>query len=116
LYLSYFPSVFARLPFVLLAPIKIIHQVSVILHTLLFRIPDAPEFIVVQVRVYARVPIAFAYNCARKNPPSIPTLALVRLVGWLRQSRVIIDWHNLGYTILALRLGQDHVLVQVAER
>jgi hypothetical protein len=51
-----------------------------------------------------------------KNPPSIPTLALVWLVGWLRGSKVIIDWHNLGYSILALKLGANHVLVRIAKR
>ena len=50
-----------------------------------------------------------------KNPPSIPTLALVWLVGRLRGSKVIIDWHNLGYSILALKLGSDHVFVKLAK-
>lgn len=50
-----------------------------------------------------------------KNPPSIPTLALVWLVGKLRGSKVIIDWHNLGYSILALNLGSDHIFVRLAK-
>ena len=51
----------------------------------------------------------------RKNPPSIPTLALVWIVGVIRGSKVIIDWHNLGYSILALRLGDKHPFVQIAK-
>ena len=50
-----------------------------------------------------------------KNPPSIPTLALVWLVGKLRGSKVIMDWHNLGYSILALNLGSDHIFVRLAK-
>ncbi len=50
-----------------------------------------------------------------KNPPSIPTLALVWLVGKLRGSKVIIDWHNLGYSILALNLGPNHLFVRLAK-
>jgi beta-1,4-mannosyltransferase len=50
-----------------------------------------------------------------KNPPSIPTLALVWLVGKLRGSKVIIDWHNLGYSILALNLGSAHIFVRLAK-
>jgi beta-1,4-mannosyltransferase len=50
-----------------------------------------------------------------QNPPSIPTLALVWLIGAWTGSKVIIDWHNLGYTILALRLGERHLLVRVAQ-
>ena len=37
------------------------------------------------------------------------------LVGKLRGSRVAIDWHNLGYTVLGTGpLGHDHWLVKVA--
>ena len=49
-----------------------------------------------------------------KNPPSIPTLALVWLVGRVRSSKIIIDWHNLGYSILALKLGASHPFVTIA--
>lgn len=51
----------------------------------------------------------------RKNPPSVPTLALVWLAGKVRGSKVIIDWHNLGYSILALKLGDKHILVRLAK-
>lgn len=55
-------------------------------------------------------------SSSRKNPPSIPTLALVWLVARLRGSKVIIDWHNLGYSILALKLGDKHPLVRIAKQ
>ncbi|TFY75427.1 hypothetical protein EWM64_g8585 [Hericium alpestre] len=97
LYLSQPPATLRALPFLLLAPLKIAQQILTILAALLIRIPHPPEFILVQ------------------NPPSIPTLALVYLVGRLRGSKVIIDWHNLGYSILALRLGPNHILVRLAK-
>lgn len=37
-----------------------------------------------------------------KNPPAIPLLAVAHLVSWLRWSRLVIDWHNYGYTILRM--------------
>jgi beta-1,4-mannosyltransferase len=50
-----------------------------------------------------------------QNPPSIPTLAVASLVSYLRKSRLIIDWHNFGYSILALKLGTSHRLVKISE-
>ncbi|OQE43377.1 hypothetical protein PENCOP_c003G03508 [Penicillium coprophilum] len=49
-----------------------------------------------------------------QNPPSIPTLAIASIVCFLRQTKLIIDWHNFGYSILALKLGQSHPLVQMS--
>ncbi|KAG1738606.1 glycosyltransferase family 33 protein [Suillus paluster] len=97
-YLSEPPLFVARIPFVLAAPIKISYQIATILYTLIFDIPRPPEFIMVQ------------------NPPSIPTLALVWLVGGMTGSKIIIDWHNLGYSILALKLGRLHPLVKIAKQ
>lgn len=48
-----------------------------------------------------------------QNPPSIPTLLVAQVVGYLRNTRLIIDWHNFGHTILALRLGAEHPLVRI---
>lgn len=49
-----------------------------------------------------------------QNPPSIPTLFVAHVVCFLRHTRLIIDWHNFGYSILALRLGSAHPLVQIS--
>ncbi|KAK3581816.1 hypothetical protein CHS0354_028823 [Potamilus streckersoni] len=47
-----------------------------------------------------------------QNPPSIPTIAVSVLVCLLRWSHLVIDWHNYGYTILGLTLGDQHPLVR----
>ena len=49
-----------------------------------------------------------------QNPPSIPTLAVASLVCFLRNTRLVIDWHNFGYSILALKLGNSHPLVKLS--
>ena len=49
-----------------------------------------------------------------QNPPSIPTLFVAGIVCFLRHTRLVIDWHNFGYSILALRLGSMHPLVQIS--
>jgi beta-1,4-mannosyltransferase len=49
-----------------------------------------------------------------QNPPAFPTLA----VSWFslrhRGVRFVVDWHNLGYTLLQLRLGRWHPAVRLA--
>ena len=49
-----------------------------------------------------------------QDPPAFPTLA----VSWFslrgRGVRFVVDWHNLGYTLLQLRLGQWHPVVRLA--
>jgi beta-1,4-mannosyltransferase len=51
-----------------------------------------------------------------QNPPTFPTL----LAGWIAarfcRARLVIDWHNYGYTMLALRLGADHAVTRLAAR
>lgn len=49
-----------------------------------------------------------------QNPPSIPTLIIAIIVCRLRGSKLVIDWHNTGCSILALKLGGDHSLVKLA--
>ena len=53
------------------------------------------------------------FGVESKNPPSIPTLALAWLVSRITGSKVIIDWHNLGYSILALKFGEKHLFVRI---
>lgn len=50
-----------------------------------------------------------------QNPPAIPTLAVSWLYCLILRSIFIIDWHNYGYTILALTLRKEHVLVKICK-
>jgi beta-1,4-mannosyltransferase len=49
-----------------------------------------------------------------QTPPAIPTLAVAWLAARLRGARLIFDWHNVGWTLLALRSGPQHPLVIAA--
>lgn len=84
-----------KLPFVLFAPYKVIKQ-----HLILFKLLrslNGADYLFVQ------------------NPPSIPALGMARFFCLFMTPgcRLIIDWHNLGYSILALKLGKRHPFVWV---
>jgi len=49
-----------------------------------------------------------------QNPPSIPTIPICWLVSKLCKIPLVIDWHNYGYSILALNLGSNHILVRIS--
>lgn len=51
-----------------------------------------------------------------QNPPSAPTLAVSWLVSRLRGARLVVDWHNLSHTILAVPLGDQHRAVRALAR
>src|SRR5262245_24861365 len=70
-------------------------RAAIRLFFVLFRIPR-PDLLLVQ------------------NPPSFPTLQIAWIAALVRRARFVIDWHNLGYTILALRLGRRHIAVRLA--
>src|SRR5262249_56600655 len=48
-----------------------------------------------------------------QNPPTIPALVVALAVARLRSARLVVDWHNLGWAMLALRLGPRHPLVHL---
>ncbi|XP_041853225.1 chitobiosyldiphosphodolichol beta-mannosyltransferase [Melanotaenia boesemani] len=50
-----------------------------------------------------------------QNPPGLPGIAVAWLVCVLRGSRFVIDWHNYGYTIMALSHGASHPVVRLAK-
>jgi len=49
-----------------------------------------------------------------QNPPAFPTLPVALFSLRRRGVRFVIDWHNLGYTLLRLRLGRWHPAVRLA--
>ncbi|KAK4251382.1 glycosyltransferase [Corynascus novoguineensis] len=86
----------ASIPFVLFAPWKVLYQLYHLARLLARNLPPA-QWILVQ------------------NPPSIPTLAIASLICYLRNSKLIIDWHNYGWTILAGTRGRNHPLVALSK-
>jgi len=49
-----------------------------------------------------------------QTPPAIPTLLTALIAARLRSARLVIDWHNFGYTMLALRLPPTSLFVRFA--
>lgn len=84
-----------RLRFLATAAANVLRQAWALATTLLRR-TTAPDVILVQ------------------SPPAIPSLAVTRLAARLRGARLVVDWHNLGWAMLALSLGEGHLLVRAA--
>ncbi|KAI1883993.1 hypothetical protein AGOR_G00221810 [Albula goreensis] len=64
---------------------------------------------------YALLKIDTPSYILMQNPPGLPGIAVTWLVCSLRGSKFIIDWHNYGYTIMALSHGEKHPIVRVAK-
>ncbi|XP_076065591.1 ALG1, chitobiosyldiphosphodolichol beta-mannosyltransferase [Oratosquilla oratoria] len=47
-----------------------------------------------------------------QNPPCIPAMPVCWFYCFLTRTKFIIDWHNYGYSILALTLKPNHLLVR----
>ena len=87
----------ARKAFIAVAPFKLALQAVSLFAELTTQVHPPPELVLVQ------------------TPPALPTLLVVKAAAALVKASVIIDWHNLAYTILALRLGSKSKLVRLAE-
>ena len=49
-----------------------------------------------------------------QSPPAVPTLLVTLAAARLRGSRLVIDWHNLAWAVLALGVGRRHPIVKLA--
>ncbi|KAJ4347145.1 mannosyltransferase [Didymosphaeria variabile] len=85
----------SKLLFPILAPLKALHQAWTLYRALGYASEPARYMLV-------------------QNPPSIPTLAVATIISFLRNTELVIDWHNFGYSILALKLGASHPLVKIS--
>ncbi|KAI6245042.1 Chitobiosyldiphosphodolichol beta-mannosyltransferase [Erysiphe necator] len=88
-----FPFPF-KLPFAVVAPVKVMWQVWSLFMALGYRTKPSRWLLV-------------------QNPPSIPTLIISIIICFIRQTHLIIDWHNLGWTILAGKKGASHPYVTI---
>lgn len=50
-----------------------------------------------------------------QNPPAIPTLPVCRLYCLFTSTKFVIDWHNYAYSIMALSMSPDHLLLRIAK-
>uniref|UniRef100_A0A8C5QL80 Chitobiosyldiphosphodolichol beta-mannosyltransferase n=1 Tax=Leptobrachium leishanense TaxID=445787 RepID=A0A8C5QL80_9ANUR len=50
-----------------------------------------------------------------QNPPGLPSIAVTSLFCVLKRSRLIIDWHNYGYSIMSITNGPTHPVVKIAK-
>jgi beta-1,4-mannosyltransferase len=48
-----------------------------------------------------------------QTPPALPTLFVAALAARLRRTRLVVDWHNLGATLLALAKGARHPVTRL---
>ncbi|KAE8445264.1 hypothetical protein EG329_013636 [Mollisiaceae sp. DMI_Dod_QoI] len=84
------------LPFMLAGPLKVLWQIWSLFYTLSY-VTRPSRWLLVQ------------------NPPSIPTLAIAMIICFLRNTHLIIDWHNYGWTILAGARGENHPFVTISK-
>ncbi|XP_032303619.1 chitobiosyldiphosphodolichol beta-mannosyltransferase isoform X2 [Coturnix japonica] len=75
--------------------VKVVVQTVQLLHTMLRMEP--PSCVLLQ------------------NPPGLPSIAVAWLACLFWRSKLIIDWHNYGYTIMSLNHGRNHPLVLIAK-
>ncbi|KAI9039821.1 chitobiosyldiphosphodolichol beta-1,4 mannosyltransferase [Aspergillus affinis] len=85
-----------KLLFLAFGPLKVLFQVICLWWTLCYRTKPVKWLLV-------------------QNPPSIPSLAIASVTCSLRNTDLVIDWHNFGYSILALKLGDNHPLVRFSK-
>jgi beta-1,4-mannosyltransferase len=81
--------------FVLHGALRVVRQAITLLRLLLGRV-ERPDVLLVQ------------------NPPAVPTLLVALIAARARRARLIVDWHNFGWAMLALRLGARHPVVRLA--
>lgn len=81
---------------VLRLALKAIHQLIVLLWIMLVQLPR-PKAILMQ------------------NPPAIPSLLVCRLAALRHGCRLVIDWHNFAFSIMAMKHSKNGAIVKAAK-
>uniref|UniRef100_A0A8B9R7L0 Chitobiosyldiphosphodolichol beta-mannosyltransferase n=1 Tax=Anas platyrhynchos TaxID=8839 RepID=A0A8B9R7L0_ANAPL len=61
------------------------------------------------------LPCSYLFLFIKQNPPGLPSIAVAWVACLVWRSKLIIDWHNYGYTIMSLSHGRNHPLVRIAK-
>jgi beta-1,4-mannosyltransferase len=121
-FIQYFPKILYPVTLLLKAFI----QFTMLLWFLFVKVP-APDIFLVQVKnlyschfeIYSKFCFLAKYMhklhlvIFLQNPPSVPTLIAVKWASSWRRAAFVVDWHNFGYTLLALSLGRNNLLVSL---
>ena len=86
------------LPYLIFAALKIVSQIWDLTKLLVNIVDDSTRFVVLQ------------------NPPSLPVLLIIGLLKnfWAPQVQIVIDWHNLNWSILNLKYqNENHPVVRL---
>jgi beta-1,4-mannosyltransferase len=86
------PRWVTKLPGFLRLVVKALAQLLSLLYLVLFGL-SRPDVILLQL------------------PPAIPTMLVCRLAAARHHARLVFDWHNFAYTLMAINLGRSHPLV-----
>lgn len=87
-----------NLPYLLFGVLKVLTQIFDLSNLLISLIDEETRFILIQ------------------NPPSLPVLLIIGLIKkyWAPNSQLIIDWHNLNWSILNLKYkNENHPVVKI---
>ncbi|GLT59711.1 hypothetical protein SLA2020_325160 [Shorea laevis] len=91
--------------------LKLLQSFPMILYPLILLLKPIFQFVMLLWFLCIKVPCHDAFIV--QNPPFVPTLVAVKWASSLRQSALIVDCHNFGYTLLGLSLGQSSCFVSV---
>ncbi|KAJ3006437.1 mannosyltransferase [Thoreauomyces humboldtii] len=90
------PASGPRVVYLVRAVLRTLRQITQLMRVMLWDVPS-PGHILVQ------------------NPPAVPTLLLAQYARLGLEARLVIDWHNFGFSIMALTLGSRSAIVRLAE-
>lgn len=51
-----------------------------------------------------------------QNPPCVPTFLACGVVCWMRGIELVIDWHNLAFTLFGMKYGSETRVAKMCER
>jgi beta-1,4-mannosyltransferase len=90
------PAALGALPRALALACKALLQLCALLWALLVRVPPPSHYLL-------------------QTPPCVPTFAACQLAACLRRARLVCDWHNFGYSLMALAPRTPRLLLRAAE-